>query len=376
MNILFMKKNFLLFVIIFFIGGFCNAQKNDIDVIAYYTGGPDNIDSFAIDKLTHIIFSFAHLKGNELYIKNAADSALIKKLVGLKKRNPAIKIMLSLGGWGGCETCSDVFSTKEGRREFAKSVKEINNYFGTDGLDLDWEYPAISGFPGHRYVPEDRANFTSLVIKLRKKLGKKNEISFAAGGFKSFIDNSIEWNKVMKKVDRVNLMSYDLVSGFSTVTGHHTPLYSTSQNPESVDNGVTLLLRQGVPAKKIVIGAAFYGRMFENVQDSITGLYQQGKFKAGISHKNFSLMLSPDSGFVSHWDSTANASYLYNPGKNLFVTYDDKKSVGLKTKYVIDKSLGGIMFWQLRDDAYEGGLLEAIDDVKREYRKDGAQKLF
>ncbi|MEO8112411.1 MAG: glycoside hydrolase family 18 protein [Ginsengibacter sp.] len=365
-----MKKNSLLFVIILFIGVFCKAQKNDIDVIAYYTGGPDNIDSFAIDKLTHIIFSFAHLKGNELYIKNAADSALVKKLVALKKGNPEIKIMLSLGGWGGCQTCSDVFSTKRGRREFAKSVKEINNYFGTDGLDLDWEYPAISGFPGHRYVPEDKTNFTALVIKLRKKLGRKNELSFAAGGFKRYMEQSIEWKKVMKKVDRVNLMSYDLVSGFSTVTGHHTPLYSTSQNPESVDNGVTLLLQRGVPAKKIVIGAAFYGRMFENVQDSITGLYQQGKFKAGISHKNFSLMLSPDSGFVSHWDSTANASYLYNPGKNLFVTYDDKRSVGLKTKYVIDKRLGGIMFWQLRDDAYEGGLLEAIDDVKDNYIKE------
>lgn len=351
----------------------CKSQKNDISVIAYYTGGSNNIDSFDVGKLTHIIFSFAHLKGNDLSIKNSADSMLIQKLVSLKKKFPDLKVMLSLGGWGGCETCSDVFSTKEGRKEFAKSVKEINNYFGTDGLDLDWEYPAISGFPGHRNNPDDKKNFTALVIKLRKKLGKKNELSFAAGGFKSFIDNSIEWDKVMKKVDRVNLMSYDLVSGFSTVTGHHTPLYSTAQNPESVDNGVTLLLQQGVPAKKIVIGAAFYGRMFENVQDSITGLYQQGKFKASISHKNFSLMLSPDSGFVSHWDSTANASWLYNPGKNLFVTYDDKRSVGLKTKYVIGKRLGGIMFWQLRDDAYEHGLLEAIDEVKQNYRKDDAK---
>ena len=358
----------LLPLLLFF--SICKSQKNDIAVIAYYTGGTDNIDSFAIGKLTHIIFSFAHLKGNNLNIKNAADSALIKKLVSLKNKFPNLKVMLSLGGWGGCETCSSVFSTKTGRKEFAKSVKEVNNYFGTDGLDLDWEYPAISGFPGHSYSTDDKKNFTALVIKLRKKLGKKNELSFAAGGFKSFIDNSIEWNAVMKKVDRVNLMSYDLVSGFSTVTGHHTPLYSTSRNSESVDNGVRLLQQQGVPARKIVIGAAFYGRMWENVQDSITGLYQQGKFKAGISHKNFSSMLSPDSGFISHWDSTAQASYLYNPGKNLFVTFDDERSVGLKTKYVIDKGLGGIMFWQLRDDAYDDGLLEAIDDVKQAYKKD------
>ncbi|MEO6289868.1 MAG: glycoside hydrolase family 18 protein [Ginsengibacter sp.] len=353
-------------LLIFSVG---QSQKNDISVIAYYTGGPDDIDSFATDKLTHIIFSFAHLKGNDLNIRNAADSVLIQKLVSLKKRSPGLKVMLSLGGWGGCETCSDVFSTKKGRKEFAKSVKKINDYFGTDGIDLDWEYPAISGFPGHRFVPEDKQNFTALVVKLRKKLGKKNELSFAAGGSKRYIENSVEWEKVMKKVDRVNLMSYDLVGGYSTVTGHHTPLYSATENAGSVDSGVRLLEQHGVPRGKIVIGAAFYGRMFENVKDSGTGLYQETTFKRGIPNKYFANQLSADSGFVSHWDSSAQAPYSYNAEKKLFVTYDDKKSVGLKTKYVIDNGLGGIMFWQLREDPYDDGLLKAIDDVKVGYNK-------
>lgn len=347
----------------------CRAQKKDISVIAYYTGGPDNIDSFSVGKLSHIIFSFAHLKGNDLNIRNAADSELIQKLVSLKKQSPKLKVMLSLGGWGGCKTCSEVFSTKKGRNQFAESVKEINSYFGTDGIDLDWEYPAISGFPGHQFKPEDKKNFTALVIKIRKKLGKKNELSFAAGGSKGYIENSIEWAKVMKKVDRVNLMSYDLVGGYSTVTGHHTPLYSATQNAGSVDAGVKLMEQHGVPPEKIVIGAAFYGRMFENVQDSLFGLYQQGKFKRGIPNKNFSTVLSRDSGFVSHWDSLAQAPWSYNPAKKLFVTYDDKRSIGLKTKYAIDNGLGGIMFWQLREDPYDDGLLEAIDDVKVGYKK-------
>lgn len=249
-------------------------------------------------------------------------------------------------------------------------MKELNNYFGTDGLDLDWEYPGISGFPGHRFIVQDKANFTALVIKLRKKLGKKNELSFAAGGFKNYMENSIEWEKVMKKVDRVNLMSYDLVSGFSTVTGHHTPLYSTAQNEGSVDAGVKLLKQYGVPPRKIVIGAAFYGRMFQNVQDSLDGLYQQANFLRGIPNKFFSTMLSVDSGFIAHWDSTAKAPYSYNPEKKLFVTYDDKRSISLKTKYVIDSGLGGIMFWQLREDSYDDGLLGAIDDVKDNYTKE------
>lgn len=346
---------------------FSKAQKNNISVIAYYTGGND-IDSFAVDKLTHIIFSFCHLKENKLNVGNAADTAMIQRLVDLKKKYVNLKVMLSLGGWGGCASCSEVFSTAAGRKEFVKSVKKINNYFKTDGIDLDWEYPAISGYPDHRFSTDDKNNFTALVAQLRKKLGKKNEISFAAGGFKSFVETSIDWPKVMKKVNRVNLMTYDLVSGYSTVTGHHTPLYSTTQNPESVNNAVNLLQKKGVPKNKIIIGAAFYGRMWEAVEDTAFGLYQQGKFKAGVSHKDFTTFLATESGFVPYWDSTAQAPYLYNPLKKLFITYDDKKSVALKTTYTINNGLGGIMFWQLRDDTYTDGLLNAIDKAKEEYK--------
>ena len=143
-----------------------------------------------------------------------------------------------------------------------------------------------------------------LVTQLRRKLGKKNEISFAAGGFAKFIDSSTEWKKVMKKVDRVNLMSYDLVSGFSTLSGHHTPLYSTPHQKESTDNGVQMMLGAGVPANKIVIGAAFYGRFFE-VSDTINnGLYLPAKFYHGFSFSRLSDSLSR-----SQWICTILGQY-------------------------------------------------------------------
>lgn len=340
------------------------TQKKDISVIAYYMGGKD-ADSFAVEKLTHIIFSFCHLKGNKLAVDDANDSVMIQKLVGFKARNPSLRVMLSLGGWGGCATCSDVFSTQQAREEFANSVKKLNDYFKTDGLDLDWEYPAIQGYPGHRYVPDDKKNFTALVKELRKKLGWKNELSFAAGGFKSFIDSAVEWQPVMKELDRINLMSYDLVNGYSVVTGHHTPLYSTQQNPESVNYGVKQLIARGVDKNKIVIGAAFYGRIWGNVKDTLNGLYQQGKFVRGMPRRNFEKSLSPDSGFVYHWDTTAHAPWLYNASKNLFITYDDNRSIAEKTKYAMENELGGIMFWQLGEDLYKDGLLDAIYEAKK-----------
>jgi chitinase len=44
----------------------------------------------------------------------------------------------------------------------------------------------------------------------------------------------------------------------------------------------------------------------------------------------------------------------------MLATYDDKTSIRLKTQYALDKKLGGIMFWQLADDAYRDGLLAVI----------------
>jgi chitinase len=337
-----------------------------IAVIAYYAGRTTMIDSFEVEKLTHLIFCFCHLKENRLSIGNARDSATIQRMVALKSRNPNLKIILSLGGWGGCRTCSPVFSSGKGRREFARSVRDLNAYFGTDGIDIDWEYPTIEGFPGHAYSQDDKPAFTALVKQLRRKLGKKNEISFAAGGFAKFIDSSVEWKKVMKKVDRVNLMSYDLVSGFSTLSGHHTPLYSTPHQKESTDNGVQMMLGAGVPADKIVIGAAFYGRLFEVTDTSNNGLYSPAKFAHGFSFSRLSDSLSAANGFVQYWDSIAHAPYAFNIQRRLLATYDDSISVQQKTRYVLKNRLNGIMFWQLADDKFSGGLLNAIDRVKQD----------
>jgi chitinase len=354
-------------IIIFLLSALVSAAQSTkkLNVIGYYFGPPEKVDSIAAEKLTHIIFSFCHLKGNTLQVDDSKDATTITNLVSLKKRNPKLKVLLSLGGWGGCETCSDVFATGEGRSAFAKSVLALNQFFGTDGIDLDWEYPTIEGYPGHRYQPSDKQNFTALVKELRSTLGSNYEISFAAGGFQKFLDESVEWKEVMAVVDRVNLMTYDLVNGYSTITGHHTALYSAPGQPESTDNAVQYLKRLGISADKVVIGAAFYGRMWENVPAESNGLYQSGKFKRGLNYKRFDATITPAQGFQKYWDDQVKAPYAYNSSEQLFITYDDQKSIALKTKYALDQGLNGIMFWELTNDATHDGLLEAIDATRQ-----------
>jgi chitinase len=358
----------LAFTCFIFISASISAQKKfskNLTVFGYYAGRPTMIDSFPVEKLTHLCFSFAHLKGNSIAVTNLRDSTTLFNCVALKKRKPNLKVIVSLGGWAGCYTCSEVFSTDSSRKIFASSVKHLLDFFKADGIDLDWEYPAIAGPPGHPYSLNDKENFTALIKTLRDSLGTKKEISFAAGGFTKYINESVEWEKVTPLVDRINLMTYDLITGYDSVTGHHTALYATMQQKQSCDNAINMLIKKGVPKNKLLIGAAFYARVWENVPAINAGLYQKGKFLRGISYRNFASTLSADSGFVYHFDSIAQAPTFYNAERKWFVTFDDSVSIVAKINYAVKNRLNGIMFWQLADDSFTNGLLDVIDETKK-----------
>ena len=353
----------ILFIALSFTVQTVSAQKQAI--LAYFSGNAQGLDTFKVDQFTHLIYCFGHVKENKLHISRERDSLLIKKMVGLKAQNKELKVLLSLGGWGGCAPCSDAFSTDEGRKTFARSVKELCDYFGTDGIDLDWEYPAIEGYPGHVFKPEDKPNFTALVKELKLALGKKGIITFAAGGFEKFLKESVDWKQVMPMINYVNLMTYDLTNGYSVVTGHHTPLYSNPSQKESTDNCVQWLINNGVKRSKLIIGAAFYTRIWQNVEATNNGLYQSGKFKGAMPYSRFSNEFVPEKGYQVYWDDVSKAPYAYNAKEKLFATFDDKRSITEKSLYVKKHKLGGIMFWQLGEDKANNGLLQTINTILR-----------
>ena len=265
------------------------TSKTDFkpQVIAYYAGDEKSIDEFNLNGVDQIIYSFLHLKGNKLAIDNEKDSMTLLNIVNQKNKYPELKVLVSLGGWGGCETCSDVFSTKEGREEFAISTAEIIESYDADGIDLDWEYPAISGYPGHKYQIQDKDNFTDLVILLRKYMNKDDILSFAAGASDRFFKNSVDWKKVMPLVNNVNLMTYDFYGSGSKNTGHHTALGSKGFNGRSAYKSINDLINLGVDPKQIFIGGAFYIKTFKNVDNLENGLYQNAEWNRSYNQINF-----------------------------------------------------------------------------------------
>lgn len=338
------------------------SQTPEPLLIAYYAGDEVSIDEFDLTGVDQIIFSFMHLKGNRLAIDDAADSLALLQLIAQKEQYPNLKVLVSLGGWGGCETCSDVFATEDGREEFAQSSAEIIEFYDADGIDLDWEYPGISGYPDHTFRPEDKQNFTDVVVRLRNYLEEDAVLSFAAGASSRFIEHSVEWDKVMPLVDHVNLMTYDFYGAGSDSTGHHTALGTEDFGGRSAIRTIEELLQKGVRLDQMVLGAAFYIKTFKNVPNVNHGLYQPAEWNRSYNQVNFEEVAQ---NFEFYWDDNADAPYAYDSTNQIFATFDDAGSIELKSKYVREKGLKGIMFWQLMNDKKSDGLLsEMVQSIK------------
>jgi chitinase len=164
-------------------------------------------------------------------------------------------------------------------------------------------------------------------------------------------------------------MSYDLVHGYSTSSGHHTPLFSTVQQTESTEHAVKSLIRKGVPRDKLIIGAAFYGRYFAIQEGAPVGLYQPGRFDHSFSYRHAKDSIGVQQGFIQYWDATAQAPYAIHLKRRLLATYDNEESVLRKTDYALHEQLGGMMFWQLMDDQCREGLLAVIERRVKQHQK-------
>ena len=336
------------------------GQKKSYKVVAYISTDSTSLMQYDLTKITHLIYGFAHLDNEgKLSINKKKDSVMLKTFAEVKKKYPKLKTMIALGGWTGCFTCSETFADPAKRVAFAKSTKAFIDYFKLDGIDLDWEYPAIKGPPGHLYQDQDRPNFTDLVVQLRKELGNRKLITFAAGGFGDFLEKSIEWKKINPYLDFVNLMSYDLVHGYSTETGHQSALYSPRSKDESINRAVDFFKNAKFPLNKVVVGVPFYVRYFQVQDDSDRGMYKPTQFITMIDYKKNKDSL-PAEGYEEYWDESAGVPYWFNKQKKIFVSGDNKKSIQLKTDYIKKQHLGGIMFWELSYDTSKDGLLDAI----------------
>ena len=339
-------------------------------IIAYVFAKDEVIQPGEIDarKLTRINYAFANLKGGRIVEGFAHDAENFAALNALKKTNPQLAVLVSVGGWTWSGQFSDVSLTQQSRKVFIDSAVEFVTRYQLDGLDVDWEYPGLTG-NHNRFRAEDQQNYTLLLKELRQRFDKEGErlhkhlfTSIATGATQKFLEHT-EMGEVQKYVDTVNLMAYDYYEPSSSkTTGHHAPLFTNPADPKliSADASVHNYEKAGVPSGKIVMGVPFYGHVWGSVAAVNNGLFQPGKEVPG-AYANYSNITAQmlNNGFTRYWDSVASAPYLYNSNSQTFVTYEDPESLALKARYVRDQGLAGIMFWDYEGDS-QGSLLTAI----------------
>ena len=350
-------------------------------IAAYYDGGMP-VSQIPAAKINELIYAFGEPnEAGSCTPPTAAQAATLAALRRLRAAHPGLRLIVSIGGWDAAPQYSDIALTGRSRSRFAAScIRAFLVGQGLDGIDLDWEFPVQGGM--NRSRPQDRADATQLVQEFRRQLdalGRKRHrrylltVATPAGSWQQggaySVSNSYDLAALARSVDWLNVMTYDMNTIFSPLSGFNTPLaadpHDLTPQPQRSSDNLTSAVRfyesHGVPPEKIMLGIAFYGRGFVGVSAQNDGLYS--KYTSVFPEtpwKTIESQFLTSPNWVRHWSPTAQAPWLYNASRHTFFTYDDPLSLGIKADFVLREHLRGAMIWVLGEDDPGNCLLNTL----------------
>jgi len=337
----------------------------------------------------------------------------MRRTIALKEKNPNLKVLFSVGGWtAGGWIFSDMSATAENRQKFIKSTIHFLNYFGFDGLDLDWEFPGYDMLPEEPTNPDDKIHFTALMQELRAAFDVHDPpylltIAAAADPFKA--NNAYELEKIHPALDWFNVMSYDYSGAWDNYTGIDQPLYGRwgegfVGHPKyqfNIHETIQYYLDNGVPPKKLSMGIHTESKgwiLHTPNNDTQAGIYcpaYEGSpnmtYSRQVGWLNYYEILQfwhndtiedprwddlkpgkaawtiydKESG---NWDGCYLSPYMYQG--RYWISYDDEDSVDVKVRYANHYDLLGAFVWEVDTDNFRGlygkkpyNILSALSDA-------------
>ena len=335
-----------------------SPNKDGYKVVCYYTNWsqyrpkigkfiPENIDA---NLCTHVIFAFGWIKKGKLSSFEAGDisadgkSGLYQRVVGLKAKNPNLKVLLAIGGWSfGTAKFRKMAETRFSRQTFIFSAIPFLRKHNFDGLDMDWEYPKAN----------DKDNFVLTLKELREAFEFEAEesgnerllLTAAVPVGPDNVRGGYNVPEVAKWLDFINLMAYDFHGKWEKQAGHNAPLYAPSSDSEwrkqlSVSFAAKMWMRLGTPKEKLVIGMPTYGRSFTltNKRDYVVNSAAKDGGKAGdytreagfLSYYEVCQMLLDGASYI--WDDEMKVPYLVKGDQ--WVGFDDERSIRNKMDWI------------------------------------------
>lgn len=252
----------------------------------------------------------------------------------------------------------------------ARFVSNLTNFmsaYGYDGIDLDWE-------PVHT---TDFNQYTNLIQSLRAALdafAPPKLLTVAAAPYPPSGEAATQYAMyagIQNQFDQLNLMTYGLSGAWAGwVTWFNSPLYdggyvfpSTHKPVPSTEAAISNYLFAGVSPGKLGAGLGFYGRLWTGGTGTSTGgaalprqTWTTAPTVSSIPYYNIiSNYFQPN---LYSWDAAAQAPYLSldNAGSasDKFISYDDPGSCQAKVSYARNRSLGGLMIWELSQGYFAG----------------------
>ena len=322
----------------------------------------------------------------------------IRRTIALKEKNPNLKVLFSVGGWtAGGWIFSQMAQTHDTRNKFIKSVIHFLGYFGFDGLDLDWEFPALDMLPDpvQPTDPDDKIHFTALMKELRHVFDVADPpylLTIAAAQDPAKAENAYEAEKIHEYIDWFNVMSYDYGGAWDGFTGIDQPLYGRwgegfVGHPHyqfNIHESMQYWLSKGVPAEKLSLGIHTEGKGFllDDPSRETSGVY------CPASQPSPNMTFSRQEGWLNYYEVL---QFFYNetiedplwsdlePGienwnvydhehgnvdgcylspfayqGKYWVSYDDENSVDVKARYANHYGLKGAFIWEVDTDNFMG----------------------
>lgn len=330
-------------------------------VFAYYYSNQRALTDIERETIDVINLSFGGIDENgEVYVTGLNYATV------LQERKYGIRVCFSVQKKEGFVEWT---STAAKREKLAQSFVDVCNDYHFDGVDIDWEYPDGTS-QVNNYVA-----FMELLYTKMKAANSNYIVSSAMYG-----GNGVSKYNAGKShiyMDYIHLMTYDLNS--NDFSQHLTSLRESNNGYSSVEETVNYYLNAGVPKEKLIIGAGFYGKVYEL---SLSGTKFIGEKPVSKPESilyssikdTYLSMIGKESNRLKverRWDSVAQAAYLciteYDGNGKVtgrkFITYDDTESISLKCKYLFDLDLGGLMFWELGyEDRKDNDLVKAVKE--------------
>ncbi|MBQ8623118.1 MAG: hypothetical protein IJ424_01910 [Oscillospiraceae bacterium] len=272
------------------------VKETDMNVIGYLTTW--NYYCYKAldwDNLTHINIAFVNPDKDGVFSNDIGSDATLCDIVDTAHKN-GVKVLASLGGWGGSVNYPALISSSADIDKLNANLLKFVKKFDLDGIDIDVEGDVDKDF---------WKNYDEWISSLRKMCDDEGLLltTATAKWYAHYISD-----EALKLFDLVNIMVYD-----NTEENNHASMeYAKAQ--------LDYFEGRGVEKEKLVLGVPFYAR---------------NKSFGYMSYK--SIIKADESAYTRDY----YGEYSYN-GKST-----------IEAKCELAKSYGGIMIWELGDDANE-----------------------